>query len=336
MVHSKCSHPLIVKYYQSASPHTVTTYVYLHHVRLLPNFTIVGVTTTAVIQNQHLTLQPSPSACRVVRLFHSGLKIPVNKRAGAGADGSELTFAALKDLQERFEGVEYMLVDEMTVVGQDLLGLMSIRGRQAVSGRTPHGNDGRERGLFGGLSVILVGDPMQLPPVGAAPMWSDRPGTAGHSVEGRAAWLGLNAAVELTEVMRQMGDAQAAFRRALIAVAEGRAMQEHFDLFRTRMRSQVPETDQATFTDAVHLFPTNKEADDWNWERLNLLGTEIALVVASHTVSGYTNVSAERFRNLAPNLYLAVGARIFINNNVWTSAGLANGAAGEIVHMQWG
>ena len=44
---------------------------------------------------------------------------------------------------------------------------------------------------------------------------------------------------------------------------------------------------------------------------------------------------AERFRSLAPNIYLAVGARVFINSNVWTAAGLANGAVGEIVHMQW-
>lgn len=196
------------------------------------------------------------------------------------------------------------------MVGQDLLGLMSIWGRQAVSGRTPDGDDGRERGMFGGLSTILVGDPMQLPLVGAAPMWSDRPGTAGHSVEGRVVWLGLNAGVELTEVMRQVGEAQAAFRRTLLAVAEGRAQKELFDLLWSRMRSQVPQVEQETFYYAVHLLPTNSEADDRNWERLNLLGADVALIVASHTVGGYTNVSAERFRNLAPNLYLAVGARV--------------------------
>ena len=62
---------------------------------------------------------------------------------------------------------------------------------------------------------------MQLPPVGSAPMWSDRPGTAGHTVEGRTVWLGLNAAVELTEVMRQVEEAQAAFRRALSPSLKG-------------------------------------------------------------------------------------------------------------------
>ena len=113
-----------------------------------------------------------------------------------------------------------------------------------------------------------------------------------------------------------MGEAQAASPRALLAVAEDRALKEHFDLLWTRMRSQVSAVDQATFHDAVHLFPTNQQAEEWKWERLTLLGTDIALVRAKHTVGGYTNVSAERFRSLAPNLYLAVGARVFINSNV--------------------
>ena len=75
-------------------------------------------------------------------------------------------------------------------------------------------------------------------------------------------WLGLNASVELTEVMRQVGDAQIAFRRALIAVPEGQSLQEHFGLSWCRMQSQVPDAAQATFSDAVHLFLTNAEADD--------------------------------------------------------------------------
>ena len=44
---------------------------------------------------------------------YSGLKIPVKKRSGAGTDGSALKSAALLNLQQRFEGVEYILVDEM-------------------------------------------------------------------------------------------------------------------------------------------------------------------------------------------------------------------------------
>ncbi|CAM9855794.1 unnamed protein product [Ectocarpus fasciculatus] len=46
-------------------------------------------------------------------------------------------------------------------------------------------------------------------------------------------------------------------------------------------------------------------------------------------------VSSDRFGGLQPHIFLAIGARVFINNNVWVSAGLTNGAVGKVVHMQW-
>ena len=79
----------------------------------------------------------------------------------------------------------------MSMIGQDLLGFMSSRGKEAVRGREQRdGTDDRHLGLFGGLNLILVGDPMQLPPVGAAPMWAAESSGA-HALEGRNLWLGL-------------------------------------------------------------------------------------------------------------------------------------------------
>ena len=111
-----------------------------------------------------------------------------------------------------------------------MLGLMSIRGRQAVEGGAPDGDDDRARGMFGGLNLILAGDPMQLPPVSGAPMCAGKPNAIGHTVERRAVWLGVNACVELTEVIRQQGHAQAAFRATLISVAEGRPNLDNYRL----------------------------------------------------------------------------------------------------------
>ena len=205
---------------------------------------------------------------RQQQTIHSGLKIPVRNRAHRVADRSTLGGSALQDLQQRMTGVDFILVDEMSMIGQDLLGFMSIRVRQAVQGRTPDGTDQRELGVFGGLNLILVGDPMQLPPVGASPMWAENPGTAGHIVEGLRVWLGLNACVELTDVMLQMGPAQAAFRRALLSVAEGRATTENYNVLATRMRIAVTPEEAHIFDDSVRLFPTNTAANAWSWELL--------------------------------------------------------------------
>ena len=63
------------------------------------------------------------------------------------------------------EGVDYILVEKMFIRGQGFLGLMSIRGKQAMQGWASEGVEDRHHALFGSISIILVGDPMQLPPV---------------------------------------------------------------------------------------------------------------------------------------------------------------------------
>ncbi|CAN0451140.1 unnamed protein product, partial [Ectocarpus fasciculatus] len=73
-----------------------------------------------------------------------------------------MTEAALRDLQERMTDVDFILVDEFSMVGQDILGLMSARGKQAVEGRRGDGIEDFRQDVFGGLSIILVGDPAQL------------------------------------------------------------------------------------------------------------------------------------------------------------------------------
>ena len=54
-----------------------------------------------------------------------------------------------------------------------------------------------------------------------------------------------------------------------------------------------------------------------------------------HNQTGLSGANADRFRGLQSNIFLAVGARVFMASNVWTAVGLANGAQGEAVHMQW-
>lgn len=112
-------------------------------------------------------------------------------------------------------------------------------------------------------------------------------------------------------------------------------MPDDWEVLRPFMGSNFTAARSASFEDAVHLFSTNALADVWNWERLNLLGTPVAHINAEHTLGGYRHVSADRFRGLQPHLFLVVGARVFVNNNIWTSAGLANGAVGVVVHMHW-
>ncbi|CAM9673565.1 unnamed protein product, partial [Hapterophycus canaliculatus] len=64
-----------------------------------------------------------------MKKIHTGLRIPVNTRRGA--DPSELTERAWLDLQRGMHSVDLIFVDEFFMVGQDMMGLMDARGRQA-------------------------------------------------------------------------------------------------------------------------------------------------------------------------------------------------------------
>lgn len=59
-------------------------------------------------------------------------------------------------------------------------------------------------------------------------------------------------------------------------IAEGHATVDYYNLSRTRIRSNVKLTEAPGFHDAVHPFPINAAAADWNWKRLKALGTPIA------------------------------------------------------------
>ena len=56
-----------------------------------------------------------------------------------------------------------MIIDEYSMVSQVLLAQIDKRLRQAT---------GKNNTYFGGISIILVGDPGQLLPVGGSPLYN--------------------------------------------------------------------------------------------------------------------------------------------------------------------
>ena len=93
--------------------------------------------------------------------LHSFLKLPIGSKRL-----TELKGIALQQLQSNLENVEYLIIDEYSLVGQGLLGWIDSRCRQAT---------GLANQIFGGLSVIIVGDIAQLPPVDDKPLYHSMP-----------------------------------------------------------------------------------------------------------------------------------------------------------------
>lgn len=91
------------------------------------------------------------------QMNRSGLKIPVQNRARRGIDGTTLGGSALQDLQRRKIFVDFILIDEMFMIGEDFLGFMSTPARQAAERQTGATSEGR------GCSAVSTSVSWQTP-----------------------------------------------------------------------------------------------------------------------------------------------------------------------------
>ena len=125
--------------------------------------------------------------------LHSLLRIPFQKTSFSDVQGP-----SLRDLQERFEDVRYLIIDEMSMVGRHQLSLIHRRLCQAL----PQG----ACESFGGISLIFFGDMGQLPPVGDSPLYRSAATEGSATNQGRQLYMTFNVVLQLTKIIRQSGN----------------------------------------------------------------------------------------------------------------------------------
>ena len=138
--------------------------------------------------------------------LHSLLKLPIR-----GQNCCELKGQALSNLQTRLQGVRYLLIDEFSVMGQNMFGWIDRRLRQAT---------GKFDLQFGGISIILVGDFAQLPPVSDKPLYSSMP-SGNTALMGYLGYRSITTVVKLTENQRVASIDQQKFRDFLLRLRNG-------------------------------------------------------------------------------------------------------------------
>src|ERR1051325_1907711 len=160
----------------------------------------------AQAQSPVLVLAPTGVAAFNIRgaTIHSALSIPISR------NNFDLNGDNLKKLQKKLDGVEYLIIDEKSMVGRRMLALIDLRLRQAF----PDHKDC----VFGGRSVILVGDFGQLPPVLDEPMYSQISRHDPLSNDGITVYRQFQEVYKLNIIQRQSGDSddQRNFRAILL------------------------------------------------------------------------------------------------------------------------
>ena len=158
-----------------------------------------------VLQTQCMVLAYTGKASFNVNgvILHSFLKLPIGSKRL-----NELKGIALQQLQSNLETLGYLIIDEYSLVGQSLLSWIDSRCRQAT---------GLANQSFGGLSVIVVGDIAQLPPVGDKPLYHSMPKTD-KQIQGHLMYQQFKKVVALTVNLRVNGNSseQHLFRDLLL------------------------------------------------------------------------------------------------------------------------
>jgi ATP-dependent DNA helicase PIF1 len=245
------------------------------------------------------------------------------------------TGLALSDLQTRLRELEYLFIDEISMVGCKMFHLIDRRLRQAKC---------RPHDLFGGVNVIVVGDMKQLPPVFDTSLTAAR-NLRDYSacvLAGMFAFDQIQNVIVLTIIVRQGDVAQERFRDLLNRLRVGESNEDDYNLLMTRIYANQTDDVKLEFETATRLAPFKKLVANYNSDKLSTLALcdnpeYICRVEACHSpISKLLSarlISSDRMMGLESSLFLARGARTMISQNVWVSKGLTNGATGTIRYV---
>ena len=246
------------------------------------------------------------------------LKLPVGSR---NKKEFTVTGNALIRLQNKLKSIKYIIIDEYSMLGQTSFGWTDKRCRQATGLRDE---------LFGGLSIILFGDPVQLPPVGDKPLYHSMPqNSLGH--QGYLAYHMFTLVIKLSVNQRVQGVniEQTQFRDFLMRLRTGDSTEADWHLLLTRQPSRIQNLTE--FHDATRLYFQNEDVALFNYNRLTALNQPIARINARHSSSLAKTATADDVLGLEP--FLAKGAKVMLTMNLWTDVGLCNGATETVIHF---
>ena len=249
--------------------------------------------------------------------IHSAFLLPINE--SKYDDYVPLSNEKLTGLKEAIGDIKILVLDEISMVGTDLLLSIHRRLCDVMGNQDP----------FGGVSVLAVGDLLQLPPVGRFPIF-DPPTDEMAALYG-SLWKNHFEMIELTEIVRQKNDEN--FASLLNRVRIGKQTTEDIEILKQREIS-INSPDYPKL--APHIFAFNADKDKHNTEILDTLPDPVYTFKARDSErdsqTGRVKVTSfpKKAGGLLPELKVGIGARVTLTQNIDVSDGLVNCASGFI------
>ena len=237
-----------------------------------------------------------------------------------GNDFSSLSDKLREELRSSLSKLKIVIVDEMSMVKSDLLYQLNLRLQEIK----------QNQDYFGGVSVLLFGDLMQLRPVQANFIFEPpRSHQFLFSHEISPLW-NLFQPIELLHNHRQGGDKS--YAEILNRIRFGNQTPDDVAILQSRITSNFPK-------DAFFVFGTRSAVDDLNRQKLSDLPQDATSLKAIHIHPNKKDFKPHISQkdgtvNDTPfldELHLKKEARIMLTYNVDTSDGLTNGTTGTVV-----
>ena len=273
----------------------------------------------------HKRCAPTAKAAFLIKgsTIHSTFFIPVNKKEKD--DFPDLSGEQLQTLQNTFKDCHYLIIDEYSMLSQMLCAQIDKRLRQAT---------GKRNSYFGGISIILVGDPGQLLPVGGSPLYQF-PTKNALSLHGLNCYKQFENAICLEVSQRQTNETndpdQAYFIELLKRMRDGMTDDKQTIVdWKFILKNKVTPDKLKEFINAIRLFSDNASCYEYNSQKLKELKQPITKIIAKNSSTRARSISEDNFNSLKNFFFLCLNSRITITNNIWIKYGLVNGANGTV------
>ena len=209
--------------------------------------------------HRFIVLAPTGTAAALLNgsTYHSILGIRSSNN-NSGEESPRDENSVIKEVQERLEGVDYIFIDEISMIACHELYAISSQFSKVTNDHSKP---------FGGINVIFAGDFAQLPPTNGSPLYSnnvsnDQKSSMSkrdqESTIGKLLWHQVTTVVILTQNMRQreMSEDDIKFRAAL-----------------SNMRYAACTNDDLEFLKTLHVNRnnSNKSLTDPNFRNVSII-----------------------------------------------------------------